>query len=50
MTQQTGPIYNIQLTAGLGLLNETRSLLDLWEPASAKKKRGKKVAVVEDHE
>ena len=32
MTQQTKPIYNIQLSAGLGLLDETRSLLDLWEP------------------
>jgi hypothetical protein len=32
MTQQSGSIYSIQLSAGLGLLNETHSLLDLWEP------------------
>ncbi|MEI6262051.1 MAG: BrxA family protein [Deltaproteobacteria bacterium] len=32
MTQQTGSIYNVRLSAGLGLLDETRSLLDLWEP------------------
>lgn len=31
MTRQ-GPFYNIQLTAGLGLINETHCLLDLWEP------------------
>lgn len=32
MTQQSEPIYNVQLTIGLGLIDETRSLLDLWEP------------------
>lgn len=32
MTQQTRTIYTIQLTAGLGLINETCGLLDLWEP------------------
>ena len=32
MTQRTGSIYNARLSAGLGLLDETRSLLDLWAP------------------
>lgn len=32
MTRQTGSNYNIQLSTGLGLLDETRCLLDLWEP------------------
>lgn len=32
MTQQKGSNYNIQLSVGLGLLDETRSLLDLCEP------------------
>ena len=32
MTQETEPTYNTHFSAGLGLLDETRSLLDLWEP------------------
>jgi hypothetical protein len=32
MTQETESTYNSQFAAGLGLLDETRSLLDLWEP------------------
>lgn len=32
MIQQKETKYNIQLSTGLGLLEETRSMLDLWEP------------------
>ena len=32
MMQQPDQIYNVNLSAGLGLLNETHRLLDLWEP------------------
>jgi hypothetical protein len=32
MTMYSGPLYSIQLAAGLGLIHETTTLLDLWTP------------------
>lgn len=32
MILSAAPLYTTQLQAGLGLIDETKTLLDLWEP------------------